>query len=509
MKRSMRLFALLVGMLLTGFTVPTIASATGLAWTVTNADGANGIANISCPTESLCAAVSPQGVITSTNPTGGAGAWTVTNVGSEYLSDISCPTVSLCVAVDRSRHVVTSTNPTGGAGAWTITNVNVPTEFLLRVSCPTVSLCVAVDLHGDVLTSTNPTGGESAWTATKVDGDNPIYDISCPTVSLCVAVDWHGSVLTSTNPTGGAGAWTVTNVYDYLLEAISCPTESLCVVVTRDLVSTSTNPTGGAGAWTAFSVNGPKYLHDVSCSSESWCAAVWGNVVVTSTNPTGGESAWTATYMEGAESLYGISCPSTSLCVAVDALEGNTSEGNIVVGTPAVLPVNTSPPTVSGTAQVGKFLYCTPGSWSGSLPQTYTYQWQRDGTPIGGAIYYYYSVSDADQGHTLTCTVIAHNAAGASTPTTSVPTGVVQAKPASKSTAPPPVAVPATVKCVVPKLKGKTLTQAKRLLTRRHCKLGKVSRSKVPSKHKAVVVSQKPKAGNALSAEFKIAVTLG
>jgi hypothetical protein len=508
MKHSIRMFALLVGMLLTGFTVPTIASATGLAWNVTNVDGAIGIGSISCPTESLCAAVSPQGVITSTNPTGGAGAWTVTNVGSEYLSDISCPTVSLCVAVDRNRHVVTSTNPTGGAGAWTVFSVNGPTEFLLSVSCPTVSLCVAVDLHGDVLTSTNPTGGESAWTATKVDGDNPIYDISCPTVSLCVAVDWHGDTVTSTNPTGGAGAWNVTDVYDYVLEAISCPSVSLCVVVSGDVVSTSTNPTGGAGAWTAFSVNGPKYLHDVSCSSASQCAAVWGDVVVTSTNPTGGESAWTATHMEGAESLYGISCPTESLCVASDALEGNTLEGNIVVGTPAVLPVNTSPPTVSGTAQVGKFLYCTPGNWSGSLPRTYTYQWQRDGAAIGGAIYYYYSVSDADQGHTLTCAVTAHNAAGASIPAASAPTGVVQAKPASKSTAPSPVVVPAMAKCTVPKLKGKTLIQATRLLTRRNCKLGKVSRPKTQSKHKAVVVSQKPKAGKVLPAKSKIAVKL-
>ena len=40
-------------------------------------------------------------VVTSTDPTGGAASWKLTNVdGSNDLSGISCPTVSLCVAVD-------------------------------------------------------------------------------------------------------------------------------------------------------------------------------------------------------------------------------------------------------------------------------------------------------------------------------------------------------------------------------------------------------------------------
>jgi streptogramin lyase len=66
-----------------------------------------------------------------------------------------------------------------------------------------------------------------------------------------------------------------------------------------------------------------------------------------------------------------------------------------------------------------------------------------------------------------------------------------------------------TTKCLVPKLKGKTLTQAKRLLTRSHCRLGKVTQAKKHRKHKLVVVSQKPGAGKTLPSGAKVAVRLG
>lgn len=82
---------------------------------------------------------------------------------------------------------------------------------------------------------------------------------------------------------------------------------------------------------------------------------------------------------------------------------------------------------------------------------------------------------------------------------------------------PPPVVVPqpvpqplpVVVTCLVPKLKGKTLTQAKRLLTRSHCRLGKVTQAKKHRKHKLVVVSQKPGAGKTLPSGAKVAVRLG
>jgi streptogramin lyase len=61
--------------------------------------------------------------------------------------------------------------------------------------------------------------------------------------------------------------------------------------------------------------------------------------------------------------------------------------------------------------------------------------------------------------------------------------------------------------CVVPKLRGTTLTQAKGLLRREHCKLGKVTE---PAKHKQlVVVSQKPAAEKVLPSGAKVSLQLG
>jgi hypothetical protein len=96
------------------------------------------------------------------------------------------------------------------------------------------------------------------------------------------------------------------------------------------------------------------------------------------------------------------------LCAVVD------NSGKVMVGTPppAVTPVNTSAPVASGTPAPGQTLSCSNGSWTGYPPPTFTYQWLRDGTPIGGASTSAYVVQSADQGHGLTCQVTASNSAG-------------------------------------------------------------------------------------------------
>jgi hypothetical protein len=54
----------------------------------------------------------------------------------------------------------------------------------------------------------------------------------------------------------------------------------------------------------------------------------------------------------------------------------------------AVAPVNSVLPTVTGTAQVGQTLTTQNGSWTGSLPISYTYQWQlcSGGTVVIGFV---------------------------------------------------------------------------------------------------------------------------
>lgn len=75
-------------------------------------------------------------------------------------------------------------------------------------------------------------------------------------------------------------------------------------------------------------------------------------------------------------------------------------------------PVNLTAPVVSGTGVVGQTLTTTNGTWSGTLPFTYTYQWQRNGSPISGATSSTYVLVSADAGANVSCVVTATNSKG-------------------------------------------------------------------------------------------------
>ncbi len=101
-----------------------------------------------------------------------------------------------------------------------------------------------------------------------------------------------------------------------------------------------------------------------------------------------------------------------------------------------VPPSSTGPPLVSGTAEVGRTLTSTTGTWSGAT--SYAYQWLRCTTlgvscaTIGGATASTYVLVGADQGSTIRARVTATNASGPSI-AESAATAVVQAA----SVAPP------------------------------------------------------------------------
>jgi hypothetical protein len=81
-------------------------------------------------------------------------------------------------------------------------------------------------------------------------------------------------------------------------------------------------------------------------------------------------------------------------------------------------PVNTTLPTVSGTAEQGQTLTAAAGSWTGLQPITYGYQWRRCDSSggacgnVSGALASSYQASSSDVGFTLRVVVTATNAAG-------------------------------------------------------------------------------------------------
>jgi hypothetical protein len=60
---------------------------------------------------------------------------TGTHLHPNAVDSISCPSTTLCVAVDSAGNVVGSTGPTGGASAWTTSEVDGRTP-LDAISCP-------------------------------------------------------------------------------------------------------------------------------------------------------------------------------------------------------------------------------------------------------------------------------------------------------------------------------------------------------------------------------------
>lgn len=300
-----------------------------LAWRATSGlpDSARPALNdISCPSASECVAADSKGAVTATNPTGGRGAWTFTNIDPSQpsgITGVSCPSTVFCAAVEPGA-VFTSSAPTDGYSL--LTRTQLPPIPVNHISCPSTSLCVAYGNSSSIVTSTDPTASPSTWTAAVIDPGSELTALSCPSVSLCVAGDPNGNVLTSTNPTGGSSAWTLAHIpgLQFGFSSISCPSTSLCVAANPagDVV-TSTNPVGGAGAWTVAHVEDPKSAPlestGLSCPSVSLCVAVYGSGdVVTSTNPSGGPGAWQRTALGGAPQMTAVSCPLSSLCVAID-----------------------------------------------------------------------------------------------------------------------------------------------------------------------------------------------
>jgi hypothetical protein len=67
---------------------------------------------------------------------------------------------------------------------------------------------------------------------------------------------------------------------------------------------------------------------------------------------------------------------------------------------------STDAPTVTGTLAPGAVLTANPGTWN-PAPDSYTYQWLRDGVVIAGATGATYTVSTDDAGHALAVSVTA------------------------------------------------------------------------------------------------------
>ena len=110
--------------------------------------------------------------------------------------------------------------------------------------------------------------------------------------------------------------------------------------------------------------------------------------------------------------LIGDDTKTLTCTVTATNTEGSANadtSNSLVIGT---VPNNTVAPVISGTNTFGSTLTTTNGTFTGTAPLTYTYQWLRGGSPISGETLSTYVIGSSDSLAAITCEVKATNTYG-------------------------------------------------------------------------------------------------
>jgi hypothetical protein len=184
----------------------------------------SGFTTVSCASERYCVAF---GAFTGMYEWRPGSGWSA-RPGPTLVSEVSCPTESFCAAVD-----VVGWAFTYDGERWsdpvtlTYSGYNSP-----AVSCATASFCVALDREGNA----HRYDGTSWNGAEQVDSAGYLTSVSCPTTTFCAAVgQGRASLFDGTR-------WSTPKLIDsdlLITMRISCPSPAFCAAVSSsgDLVT--------------------------------------------------------------------------------------------------------------------------------------------------------------------------------------------------------------------------------------------------------------------------------
>ena len=294
-----------------------------------------------------------------------------------------------------------------------------------NTALPTVS---GTPRHNETLTAS-----AGSWTGTQPisyayrwrrcdSGGGACADVAGATAESYVAQSADvGSTLRVQVTATNAGGSTVATSDASAAVTAAAPTSNALPTVTGTAQQGETL-TGSNGTWNGTSPFSYTYQWQRCNTSGTGCVDVFaatGTTYALSVSDVGSTMRITVTASNSAGA-------STASSVATPVVVSNSTP-----------PANTAPPAVSGTAEAGQTLSASPGSWSGTVPLTHTYQWRRcDGAgaacgDVAGATGSTYVLAAADVGSTLRVVVTAMNSSGSASSTSSPSAVVVVASPPS------------------------------------------------------------------------------
>lgn len=148
------------------------------------------------------------------------------------------------------------------------------------------------------------------------------------------------------------------------------------------------------------------------------------------TAPSGGSGAWI-----GGNLTYTLTSGDVGHYIVV--FTHTATDGDVLserVGPVEAVAMTPGTPVVSGTAMVGVTLWVDQGTWD-PVPDSYSYQWLRDGSAITGATTDLYRLAAADLGKKISVRVTGTKAGYDDVSATSAQTDTVVAAPAATLTA--------------------------------------------------------------------------
>ncbi|MDQ6807066.1 MAG: hypothetical protein M3065_19380, partial [Actinomycetota bacterium] len=264
-------------------------------------------------------------------------------------------------------------------------------SFLNAIACPSTSECVAVDSADRAIVG-DP-GNPASWTIERIAGANDLKAVACSSVGQCVAVDQVGQGFVGVEPPASTAPPSISG------SAVQGQT------LTEIQGSYTHSPTSFAYQWQDCDTTG------ASCSA---IAGATGQ----SYTLTGSDVGHTIRVQETASNAGGASALVSS------------AQTVVVKAASTMVPVSSSPPSISGSAVQGHRLTEKHGSYTHS-PTSFAYRWQRcdakgNGcTAISGATGQRYTLSGADVSHRIRVREIASNAAGTGGAVSSKPTALV------------------------------------------------------------------------------------